>query len=117
MGCVLDVRWAGTQVQYSTSTGQPAAAAAAAEATTTAAGCSCGSGRAGDLPPLGLKAKKKFWNGFGHNRSNVSGTWAEHESVHSNFPRSMFSLMPSKYESGWLGRFEMWEFLSPPENK
>ena len=51
--------------------------------------------------------KTGFSNGLAHSRSKVSGSWAEIESVHINFSRSIFSFMSSNYESGWLGRFEV----------
>ena len=34
--------------------------------------------------------KTKFSNGLGHNGSKVSGSWAEIESVHTNFSRTIF---------------------------
>ena len=41
-----------------------------------------------------------FSNGLVHNRSKVSGSWAE-----------IFSVMSNIHESGWLVRFEVWEFF------
>ncbi len=54
---------------------------------------------------------KGFSNGWPHNKSKVSGTGAEIEGVHIDFSRSIFSFMSNNYESGWLGRFEVWEFF------
>ena len=65
----------------------------------------------GIWPPLGLRSKKRFSDGLEHSRSKVSGTWAETESVHINCSRSIFSFMPNNYKSGWLVRFEAWEFF------
>ena len=61
---------------------------------------------------MGLRSKTGFSNGLAHNRSKVSGSWAEIESVHSNYSISIFSFLSNNYESGWLVRFEVWE-ISP----
>ena len=49
--------------------------------------------------PFGIRSKKgntvfdRFSNGLGHNRSQVSGSWAEIEGVHTNFSISSFSFV------------------------
>ena len=63
--------------------------------------------------PFGIGLEKnRFGNGLKHNRTKVSGTWAETESFHTNFSRSRLSFMAINHESGWLGPFTLWE-LSP----
>ena len=50
-----------------------------------------------------------FSNALGHNRSKVSGTWAEIQSFHINFSRSRPSFKPKHNECGCSG-FDMCEF-------
>lgn len=45
-----------------------------------------------------FETKKKCSNALGHNRSEVSGTWAATESIHTNFSRFRKS-----NGRGWLG--------------
>ena len=54
------------------------------------------------FPSFGIDVefqKTRFWNGLGHDRSKVSGTWAEIEGVHTNSSRSGFSFMSQIHES------------------
>ena len=45
-----------------------------------------------DFAPLGLRSKTCS-NGLPHNRTKVSGSWAEIDGVHINFSRSIFLFM------------------------
>ena len=63
----------------------------------------------GDFAPFDRPRKTRFLSALGHSRSKASGTWAENESVHINFSRSSSSCTSNNYESGWLGRFGVWE--------
>ena len=97
----------------------PAAAAGCGCGCGCGFGCGCGCGRVGDLAPLGLRVKKQISNGLVHNRSKVSGSWAEIEGIHANLPRSIFSLCQKIMrvaESGnleWGSCSQIWDFSKP----
>ena len=65
-------------------------------------------------PPWDQARKTRCSNASGHNRSTVSGTWAENESLRTNV-RGLhcheFVIYVKNHESGCLGVFEVWEFL------
>ena len=73
--------------------------------TDATAGSCWGCGTPGDRA-----RQTRFSKVFGHHKSKVPGTWAEFEAVNTNFSKPIFSFIYKTYESGWLVRFEVWEF-------
>ena len=52
------------------------------------------------LPPWDWGRKNRFSDGLAHNRSKVSGTWAEIDGSHTNFSRSSLPFMSKNHENG-----------------
>ena len=106
--CVPDVRYTGTQVQYST--GQPATATATAAATATATATAPPPPLAvavavavagwGIWPPWDSGRKTRFSNGLAYNRSKVSVKKSKIGFVVINFSRSIFPYMSNIYDNG-----------------
>ena len=67
-----------------------------------------------NLPPWDRGRKTRFSNGLAHNRSKVSGSWAEIDGVHINFSRSIFPFMSENHENGCLTRFGFGKLLDFP---
>ena len=74
------------------------------------------SGNLGFCPPRDRGRKTGFSNGLAHNRSKVSGSWAEIDGVHINFSKSTFHVCQKNMrvaESGDLKSescSQIWDF-------